>query len=128
MGLSLREAAREAGKSKSTILRAIQSGRLSAARTDDGGWSIDPSELFRVYPRNGAGNDPVGQDAPVAGPGATVVVDAQVAVLRELIERLDAQVVDLRDDRDHWRTQAENANRLLTDQRVRIPWWKRLVG
>lgn len=128
MGLSLREAAREAGKSKSTILRAVQAGRLSATRTDDGGWSIDPSELFRVYPRNGAGNGPVGQGAPVVGPDATAVVDVQVAVLRELIERLDAQVVDLRDDRDHWRTQAEAANRLLTDQRVRVPWWKRLVG
>jgi len=47
---SLRQAAQEAGTSKSTILRAIQSGRLSATRTDDGGYSIDPAELFRVYP------------------------------------------------------------------------------
>ena len=47
---SLRQAAQEAGTSKSTILRAIQSGRLSATRTDEGGYSIDPAELFRVYP------------------------------------------------------------------------------
>ncbi len=47
---SLRQAAQQAGTSKSTILRAIQSGRLSATRTDDGGYSISPAELFRVYP------------------------------------------------------------------------------
>ncbi len=46
---SLREAAEQAGTSKSTIFRAIKGGRLSAARTDDGGFAIDPAELFRVY-------------------------------------------------------------------------------
>ena len=48
-GLSLREAAKEVNVCKSTILRAVRNGRLSAARTDDGGYSIDPAELFRVY-------------------------------------------------------------------------------
>jgi excisionase family DNA binding protein len=47
--LSLREAAREAGVSKSTILRAIQSGRLAAPRNDEGGYAIDPAELFKAY-------------------------------------------------------------------------------
>src|SRR3954471_10449806 len=48
-GLSLREAARETGRSKGAILRAIQAGGLSAARTDDGSWSIEPGELSRNY-------------------------------------------------------------------------------
>jgi hypothetical protein len=48
--LSLRAAAQEAGTSKSTILRATQSGRLSAPSTGDGGYAIDSAELFRVYP------------------------------------------------------------------------------
>src|SRR4051794_41966226 len=46
---SIRDAAREAGVSKTSILRAIQSGRMSAPRKDDGGYAIDPSELFRVF-------------------------------------------------------------------------------
>ena len=46
----LTTASEAARKSKSTILRAIQKGRMSATRTDNGGWLIDPSELFRVYP------------------------------------------------------------------------------
>ena len=47
--LSLREAAEQAGTSKSTIWRAVKSGRLSATRTDDSAFAIDPSEsLSRV--------------------------------------------------------------------------------
>jgi len=48
--LSLRSAAELAGVNKSTIFRAIQKGRLSAARTDTGDFAINPAELLRVYP------------------------------------------------------------------------------
>jgi hypothetical protein len=48
--LSLREAAARAKASKSTIWRAIKAGRMNAARTDDGGFAIDPAELFRAFP------------------------------------------------------------------------------
>ena len=127
-GLSLREAAREAGVSKSTILRAIQRGRLSAARTDDGGYDIQPAELFRFYePRTSAdrpGNDAVGQDAPASVQEATAVLQAeneglrnQVATLRELADEMKAQ-------RDSWqrqteaaRLQATTAQQLLADLR-----------
>ena len=47
--LSLGQAARAANTSKTTIGRAIKSGRLSATRRDDGGYAIDPSELARVF-------------------------------------------------------------------------------
>jgi excisionase family DNA binding protein len=46
----LREAAQQVGVNKSTIHRAIQTGRLSATRTDDGGYAIAAAELFRAYP------------------------------------------------------------------------------
>ncbi len=48
--LSLREAAQLSGTNKSTILRAIQSGRLKAERTPTNEWSIEEEELKRVYP------------------------------------------------------------------------------
>lgn len=47
--LSLREAAKETGKSKSTIQRAITKGRMSATRNDSNEYEIDPAELFRVF-------------------------------------------------------------------------------
>jgi hypothetical protein len=90
---SLRQAATEAQTSKSTILRAINSGRLSASRTDDGGYAIDPSELFRVYPPDRAVARTAGQDAPPQEPVDTVALrirnaelQTQIAALRELVE------------------------------------------
>jgi len=49
MHLSLGQAAKETGLDKSTISRAIKSGRLSATRKENGGYEIDPAELFRVF-------------------------------------------------------------------------------
>lgn len=52
MSWSVSRAARETGLSKSTISRAIKSGRISATRQHDGSYHIEPAELFRVYPRD----------------------------------------------------------------------------
>lgn len=52
MSWSVSRAARETGLSKSTISRAIKSGRISATRQHDGSYHIEPAELFRVYPRS----------------------------------------------------------------------------
>jgi len=49
MDYSLSEAGKAARVAKSTVLRAIKAGRLSARREDDGTYRIDASELARVY-------------------------------------------------------------------------------
>jgi hypothetical protein len=58
MSFSLKQAAAASGKSKPTILRAIQAGKISAEKDEQGEWQIDPAELHRVYEpvpeRNGA--------------------------------------------------------------------------
>jgi hypothetical protein len=46
--MTLTEAARWAGKGRTTIFKAIKQGRLSARKTDDGEWLIEPAELARV--------------------------------------------------------------------------------
>jgi hypothetical protein len=51
---TLGTAARTVGKSKATISRAIKGGRLSATRSEDGSYLIDPAELHRVFPETGA--------------------------------------------------------------------------
>jgi hypothetical protein len=136
MGLSLRNAAKEAGVSKSTVLRAIQGGRLSAARTDDGGYDIDPAELFRVYPPQSeqrSGTDAEGQGAPAVAngntPDATVAaLEAQLEGLREILKRADAMADELRQDRDTWRAMAEGQQRLIASDARPRSWWQRLVG
>jgi hypothetical protein len=47
--MSARTAAELTGKDRSTILRAIETGRLSASKNDQGHYLIDPAELERVY-------------------------------------------------------------------------------
>ena len=118
---SLREAAQQAGTSKSTILRAIQGGRMSAARNDDGGYAIDPAELFRVYapkPSNGAGDRHAergaGQDATSPGPAEIVEIrirnaklESEGASLRTILEAEKRRAEELRHERDRWAAQAE---------------------
>ena len=47
--LTLQEAAERTETSKVDIWRAIQSGSLSAQKTDGGSFEIDLAELFRVF-------------------------------------------------------------------------------
>lgn len=96
--LSLGEAARYAGVSKTTIHRAIKSGRLSAQRNDDGTYSIDPAEVFRVFPASKR-SETVTSEQSVTPPVPTITA-SEAALLRERIAELQA-------DRDAWRAQAE---------------------
>jgi hypothetical protein len=66
VSLSLGEAAEKARTSKVDIWRAIREGRLSAQRTDAGGFAIDPAELFRVFEAQGPEQPVMEQDAAAA--------------------------------------------------------------
>src|SRR4051794_38857893 len=47
--VNARTAAKLVSRDRSTILRALESGRLSASKDERGQWLIDPAELERVY-------------------------------------------------------------------------------
>lgn len=57
MNYSLSEAAKATGKNKSTIQRAIKSGKISASKGESGAYGISPSELHRVFPPSAAQPD-----------------------------------------------------------------------
>ena len=137
MKLSLIKAAEVSGKSKSTINRAIKSGKLSAQRNEDGSYNIDPSELERAFPKSNHGT-------PTTEPATNPVellqfkvleakLEATTERLRDASERLmekDDIISDLRSDRDTWRQQA---TRLLGDHgegniKDAKGFWKRLLG
>lgn len=129
--LSLADAAKRSGKSKSTLTRAIKSGRLSAVRRADGTFAIDPSELFRVYPDavHGASSS-VASDA--------VAHDAQQSEIRMLRDDLAAarQAAAVASALADERARAlEAAERNLADLRRLLPpavapfsaarpWWR----
>jgi hypothetical protein len=99
-GLSLRAAAELAGTSKTSILRAIKSGRLSAERTEGNGWSIEPVEVTRVFPPSSLPRGTADRN----GKGPT---DQAVTLLEREVALLGQRVTDLEADRNAWRDQAE---------------------
>jgi hypothetical protein len=50
MSYSLAEAAAAVGLNKTSILRAIKSGKISGTKDPHGQWFVEPAELHRVYP------------------------------------------------------------------------------
>lgn len=96
MGLSAREAAKEAGKAVTTITRAIESGKMSATRRDGGGYDIDPAELFRVFPPATSPTRPKLHDATPENVAATGLLDLEVKMLRDMLAREQETVADLR--------------------------------
>lgn len=129
MQLSLGQAAAEAGVSKSTLSRAIKTGRLSATRTPEGGYIIDPAELFRVYepkPATPPSNGIVAHHATHGAPDATPVLKAENEGLRAQLELLRDQLDDVKQQRDSFLRLIEGQHRVLAAPRRR--WWARLKG
>lgn len=101
--LTVAQAATLIGKSKSTLTRAIKSGRLSAIRKDDGSFALDPVELHRAYP-----------DAMRGAPdGASRIADSTVD---DAAQRLEISA--LRDDLAAARQAAAVAS-ALAEERAR---------
>lgn len=139
--LSLREAAELAGTSKSTIFRAIKAGRLSAARTDDGGFAIDPAELFRVYTPKSPSVAPerskehsAGQDATSSETSGTASETAEIAAKMAAMEAelraMKEMLAEVKQSRDDWREQVTRMTVLLPkpESAPARSWWKRLTG
>jgi hypothetical protein len=127
MAYTLGDAARATGKSKPTIAKAIKVGRLSAARADDGSYQIDPAELHRVYPVASKSDDNLLHDVtPSVDDGLHGGLPGELAKWRALATEREETIRDLRQ-----RLDAEAAERrrltalLLTDQRERVPWYRR---
>lgn len=119
--LTLSQAAKVTSKSKSTLNRAIKSGRLSATRNEDGTFSIDPSELARAFPQNATEREPLrATERPEERPGTEDF--SKIAMLEQLLEKEREALArerevsaDLKEDRDRWRAQATG---LLSDLRT----------
>ena len=127
MVYTLGEAAKVTGKSKATISKAIKSGRLSAKKGETGAFSIDPSELHRVYPIAIEGEQKETLKDTVENThnnGLIRELQARLEAAQERISDKEAVISDLKEDRDRWRQQAST---LLSDQRPK-GFWQRLRG
>lgn len=134
MAYSLVTGAAACGVNRTTILRAIKAGKVSAERDAQGAWSIQPAELHRVFA-------PLPLGTAAAEPVQALGGEAEIALLRTLLEEMRATVADLRRreddlkaDRDHWREAHGAAQRLLPKPAPELAqpaprsWWRRLAG
>lgn len=134
--IGLTEASKLTGKDKTTIHRAMKSGRLSFTVGDDGDRQIDPAELERVFPiksqdgeievaprnRKKAGSNHV----QIAQLTAQLEIErTKTAALEERLTDKDSVIDDLRqrlDREGEERRQAQaRLTALLTDQRPKEP-------
>jgi hypothetical protein len=109
--LTLGQAAKETGLSKPSISKAIKTGRLSAVKTENGEYQIDPVELFRVYPVTSKPKADTLQEETLSLPhGLQAALDA----MRELLGQVEGERDDLRRRLDE-----EAADRRASAEEVR---------
>jgi hypothetical protein len=134
MPQTLGEAAKAVGKNRTTLLRAVKSGKLSATYDDAlGGWLVEPAELHRIFPPISTAD--AGASAAQGGASTrSTSASGASGEVRELRARLEAfeagqrlrdeVIEDLRRRLDTATQQLGEALqqvRLLTDQRTTLP-------
>ena len=143
MKLSASQAAKKVGKSIPTITRAIKSGKLSAKKLEGGGYEIDPSELFRVWPAvtkmKGDNPNMLGSEIP----NENIVLRVELEKLRQQLDTVGAErerersqlsetIDDLRRRLDESESERRSISRLIEDQRTadqpKRGFWGRMFG
>lgn len=118
--LSLSQASKETGKSKSVIFKAIQNGTLSYVEKTTAGYKLDRDEVFLLFHENAF-------NAPTRERSRTITendkndltgrendfLKRENDLLRQQIEQLSSQVNREKENADNWRNQA---TMLLTHQ------------
>ena len=130
MPYNLVEAGKAIGMGKSSVLRAIRKGVISASRDPvTGGWAIDPAELHRAFPAvaNGTVDNRIG----TAETDAMRELRARLEDTRNTVEDLRRRLDRADDERGRLQEQLaaaqERITALLTDQRPASPprrWWR----
>ena len=133
MPYTLAQAAAATGLNKTSVLRAIKSGKISGTKDEFGQWYVEPVELHRVYPP--AASAAVSTDA---APHDAIADVAELAVLRKTVAAAEAslaalkeQLHEMRTDRDTWREQANEWREQAKGLRLALPapgrrwWWQR---
>ena len=94
MSFTLAAAASATGLKKSTILRAIKSGRISGMRDERGVWYVEPGDLHLLHPPDVPRDldlEPAYSEADVEELGAQIET-----LLREAGDRLRQQLEEVR--------------------------------
>jgi hypothetical protein len=125
------QAAKAAGVSTATISRALKTGKISGVKGASGSFQIDPAELHRQFP-------PVAEKDSASLTMQNTAIPMQDRGLERLVDSLQEQIQDLRNQRDKWQEEAAHLRRLLPAPATDSPasgqgkpargFWARLTG
>jgi excisionase family DNA binding protein len=131
--VTLGEAARQTGRSKSQISRAIRAGQLSAERSaETASFRIEQSELQRWLDATNVIRATVlaGVEENPATGAQHAALEAQVERFKEAADLLRSQLVDALSERDEWREAFKQQRALPPPQPAGEPpqgWWRWLA-
>ena len=131
--VTLGEAARQTGRSKSQISRAIRAGQLSAERSaETASFRIEQSELQRWLDATNVIRATVlaGVEENPATGAQHAALEAQVERFKEAADLLRSQLVDALSERDEWREAFKQQRALPPPQPAgETPqrWWRWLA-
>lgn len=131
MAYTLGQAAQATGKSKTTIKRALEKGRISGKKNDSGEWQIEPVELHRIYPAKEQDTVP-GNSKEATSDNRELqarleAAEQRIADKEEVIDDLRCRLDQSEDKR---RRKDQQLTALLTDQREKPKraFWRWLIG
>ncbi|EPJ43160.1 MAG: hypothetical protein OFPII_43420 [Osedax symbiont Rs1] len=130
MLLSASQAAIQVGKSIPTITRAIKKGKISATKIEGGGYQIDPSELFRVFPEKKNVTVTKTVTSPKMLGSETLqelntlrakleAKDEIMSMKDEMFQDAKYRIEDLERQRDKWQEEAKANRLILEDHRTK---------
>lgn len=122
MRYTLGTASKATGKAKSTILRAIKSGKISAKKAYDGSYEIEPSELHRVFEPNSSQQASSNDTHPPEERDATLRIRLELLEVERQRERdqMQSTIDDLRSRLDR---SEDRFTALLAAPPARRSWW-----
>lgn len=110
--LTLGQSAKATGKSKPTLSKAIKAGRLTGHKKANGEYEIEPSELFRVYPKyeEKKPETPVNPEYEIK----LVKLESKLETANARLEERNSIIAELKEECQRW---DKHATSLLEDKR-----------
>ena len=115
--LSIKEAHKLAGISRSTMLRQVKRGKVSATlNPETEAYEIDPAELARVYPHSVNTSKPESENQGDSGS----YDDEYVELLQQTVRDQKEQLEDMRQSRERLETIIQQQSESIADSQQRL--------
>lgn len=118
--ITLRQAAEYTGKTKATVLKQIQKGRIRAEKNMMNEWRVDAASLFQVYTPVSSEIvqenrcEPMRNSESIAG---NTHFEHEIALLKEKLISQQTTIDGLKADKEFLQGQLQSSTRLLEDMR-----------